>query len=357
MKAKIKNIARRMATWPAIGPLVRIAADIIRIRHLRAAYLDLNHRQHLFETQQLPTILSSISDINSRVLINTADQDNLVKSAPIALRKITRDMSDIRGELKAMQSSKHEIEEINRILSDAKNLLENRLADEKNKIEQTKQSVENLSGSVNYLLGRVEFVRRELMFEMRYGASTYSTENAQLKTKTEILSPEKLAAARDHEIRLNLGCGHIPIEGYLNVDRRALPGVNIVAEVDDLPFEEGEVDEIFSAHLLEHFPQEQLRRELLPYFFKLIKKGGKFHAIVPDGQAMTIQAAKDPDYFENFRLVTYGAQDYDGDFHFNMFSPETLTALLQEAGFEKIQIIERGRRNDICYEFEIVSFK
>ena len=55
-----------------------------------------------------------------------------------------------------------------------------------------------------------------------------------------------------------------PMEGYVNVDMRELPGIDVVATVDDLPFEPGTLDEIFSSHTLEHFPQEVLRRQLLP---------------------------------------------------------------------------------------------
>ena len=195
------------------------------------------------------------------------------------------------------------------------------------------------------------------MFEMRYGASTPSNDNDQIKARAEILNVEKLAAARNERLRLNLGCGHVQLEGYLNVDRRALPGVDIVAEVDELPFEQGEVDEIFSAHLLEHFPQEQLRRELLPYFFNLLREGGEFRAVVPDAEAMIAEYSNGVYPYDDMREVLYGAQDYDGDFHFNIFTPISLDKLLQEAGFKKVIIVESARRNGKCMEFEISAFK
>lgn len=315
IKNLLRKIVRLMAGWPLIGRFVRIVVAVIRLPEFRAAYLDLNHRQHVFETQQLPTLLQTLSDLNHRQLASDNDRDNLVKSGPVALRKITRDLVDMRGQL------------------------------------------ESVSNSVGYLLGRVEFVRRELMFEMRYGASTLSGEGEQIKAKAEILSPEKLAAARSERVLLNLGCGHISLEGYLNVDRRALPGVDIVSEVDELPFEKGEVDEIFSAHLLEHFPQEQLRRELLPYFFNLLREGGEFRAVVPDAEAMIAEYSNGVYPYDDMREVLYGAQDYDGDFHFNMFTPISLDKLLQEAGFKRVIIVESARRNGKCFEFEISAFK
>ncbi|MGB5277653.1 MAG: methyltransferase domain-containing protein, partial [Gammaproteobacteria bacterium] len=197
------------------------------------------------------------------------------------------------------------------------------------------------------------FVRRELMYEMRYGASSKNGKSDGLKTKIELLSPDKLETARNEHIRLNLGCGHKPLDGYLNVDRRSLPGIDIVADVDELPFEQGEIDEIFSSHLLEHFPEEQLKRVLLHYWLDLLKPGGVFRAVVPDGDGM-IKAYTGGEYpFQRLRDVTYGAQDYDGDFHFNMFTTSSLSELLAEAGFIDIKIIAENRENKGCKEFEI----
>ena len=53
--------------------------------------------------------------------------------------------------------------------------------------------------------------------------------------------------------------------------------------------------------------------------------------------------------------MTFGDQEYDGDFHFAMFTPDTLAGLLAEAGFAPVEVIEQGRRNGLCYEFEIVG--
>ncbi|SEA73840.1 Predicted SAM-depedendent methyltransferase [Variovorax sp. YR216] len=176
-----------------------------------------------------------------------------------------------------------------------------------------------------------------------------------VETETRIIAHEKVESAKENGIRLNLGCGHVPLDGYLNVDRRALPGVDIVAEVDSLPFESGQVSEISSAHMLEHFPQEELRRKLLPYWFSLLKNGGTFRAIVPDAEGM-IEAFRSNEYtFDRLREVTFGGQDYDGDFHYNMMTTESLRTLLEEVGFSEFTVIEKNRENGGCKEFEIVA--
>src|SRR6185295_12443783 len=162
---------------------------------------------------------------------------------------------------------------------------------------------------------------------------------------------------RESGLRLNLGCGHIPLPGYVNVDQRALPHVDIVAEAGDVPIETGKVQEIFSAHLLEHFPQEELRRRLLPYWHSLLEPGGTFHAVVPDGEAMFAGLAVGTYPFEDFREVLFGGQDYEGDFHYNLFTPKSLSSLLAETGFSKVRVVERGRRNGKCFQFEILASK
>jgi hypothetical protein len=214
-----------------------------------------------------------------------------------------------------------------------------------------------LRTSVQYLLGRIEFVRRELMYEMQHGNKPDTQRSSVLETKTRILNPEKLAAMRSRGLRLNLGCGHIPLLDYLNVDRREIPGVDILSEADLLPFSVSEIDEIFSAHFIEHFPEEELRRVLLPYWYGLLKPGGIFRAIVPDGNAMIQEFSKGRFAFKDLHEALYGAQEYQGDFHFSLFTPEKLTELLRDAGFSDITLLDEGRRNGSCFELEILAHK
>jgi predicted SAM-dependent methyltransferase len=199
---------------------------------------------------------------------------------------------------------------------------------------------------------RGEFIRREMLFEMRYGGRQGVGEFQQ---EPQVVSPEKVDGSAP--IRVNLGCGHLPKEGYVNVDGRPLPGVDVVADVRRLPLAEGQVEEIFSAHLLEHFPVEQLTRSLLPYWFSLLRPGGRFVAVVPDADTMVREYAAGRYGFDELRLVTFGEQEYDGDFHFTMFSHESLADLLRQVGFHDVRMTETGRRNGACYEMEVAACK
>jgi hypothetical protein len=214
----------------------------------------------------------------------------------------------------------------------------------------------DLSDSIAALWDRIAFVRQEVLLELKYG-SRESDAVSSTSIEPRNVEPEKIAAAIRSGIRINLGCGHIPLDGYINSDRRELPGVDLVADVDNLGLEAGTVRELHSAHLIEHFPQELLRRRLLPYWRSLLAPGGVFRAVVPDGQAMLAGVAAGSYPFDDFREVLFGGQDYDGDFHYNLLTPDSFSALLLEANFEDIEIPVRGRKNGKCFEFEIRAIR
>ncbi len=217
-------------------------------------------------------------------------------------------------------------------------------------LQQFHKALDRQGEEMGRLWERVEFVRREVLYEMKYGSNGTA---APERIEARIVQPEKLAEATSNGLRLNLGCGHVALDGYINVDQRALPGVDIVSDIGDVPVPEASAREVFSSHVLEHVPQEELRRRLLPYWRGLLARNGAFRAIVPDGEAMLAGYADGTYPFDEFREVLFGAQDYEGDFHYNLFTAASLTALLEEAGFVNIEVPVKGRRNGKCFEFEI----
>lgn len=70
-------------------------------------------------------------------------------------------------------------------------------------------------------------------------------------------------------LRLNLGSGNRPLAGFVNVDARELPTVDVVADVRALPFPDGSAAEIEASSLLEHFQDpyavlDEIHRVLAP---------------------------------------------------------------------------------------------
>jgi ubiquinone/menaquinone biosynthesis C-methylase UbiE len=79
---------------------------------------------------------------------------------------------------------------------------------------------------------------------------------------------------------VELGCGPRKQSGRIGVDRLALPGVDIVCDLEQgLPFfPDNSVDEIHSTSLLEHVADlEGLMREI----WRVLKPTGKKHLFVP----------------------------------------------------------------------------
>jgi predicted SAM-dependent methyltransferase len=213
------------------------------------------------------------------------------------------------------------------------------------------------------LRDRIEFARTEALFELRAklpGGSMPAVPGTTPATHvvTRILAPEKLRAMQAAgALRLNIGCGHVPLDGYLNTDMRELPGVDVVADAASLPFDPGTVAEIHCAHLLEHFPIEHLRRVVLPHWRGLLRPDGVLRAIVPDAEAMLADFAARAMSFDDLREVTYGLQEYEGDYHFTMFARDQLAGLLRDAGFVDIAFAAQGRRNGKCREMEIAGIR
>lgn len=240
-------------------------------------------------------------------------------------------------------------------VSDNNKLDENINLIKKDIIEQIANSNNNVLAKVDDVRNRMEFIREEMMFEMRLKTDTLTDKKDYNKIEKRTISNDKFLNLGIRKI--NLGCGHVQPEGYINVDARELPGVDVVTSADDLLFDDNVLEEIYAAHLIEHFTELELTRKIFPHWIKKIKPGGKLRLVTPDADSMIKDYVAGEMTFDALRKVTYGAQDYEGDFHYTMFSVNSLKELLINAGFEKIELIEDNRRNGLCREMEIVAVK
>lgn len=308
MKKSLINLVRKMANWPFIGRFVRFSVSIIRHPIFKK-----NHHKNMIEPLQLSTLLQSFSDLNHRQLINDKDKENLINSVPIALRKLTRDIFDI-----------------------------------KTKLEKT-------ASSVDYLLNRVKVERRELVCEIGGHHSSLNTEK--VTVKAEIFNPKKLELARGKVLKINLRCGNITLDDYLNVDHRKLFNVDILAEVDQLPFESGEIDEFYSGHLLQSFTQENLRRKLLPYYFDLLKVGGVFRTVVVDSDAVLMDYVNGQCSDDDLREAMYGSQCDDESYKYNSFTSESLINIFSEVGFTDVVVVKTTKEGEKFGRLELAAIK
>ena len=87
-----------------------------------------------------------------------------------------------------------------------------------------------------------------------------------------------MAASATSSYQLNIGSGNEPMPGYVNVDRRVVPGVNVVADVMHLPFRDASADAVHASSLLEHFHDPY---QVLDEIHRVIVPAGHFTTRVP----------------------------------------------------------------------------
>ena len=323
----LRTVYGRLLLIPAIGPMFRI--PVLTWRAIFGSRTGLGMTASSRE-DALAIAIAAIEGLRDDVRALRTQQRGLTENAGRLREEVVTTEAQLREAMAAIEQR----------LAEAAAATEQRLAEAAAATEQR-------------LRDRIEFARAETMFELR----TYLPGNGippAAAVQPRILEQAKVEAMRAAgSMRLNVGCGHVPLEGYVNVDMRALPGVDVVAEAGALPFEAETVAEIHSAHLLEHFPVEQLRRVVLPHWRALLRPGGELRAVVPDAEAMLADFAAGLMPFDDLREVTYGLQEYAGDFHFNMFSREGLRTLLREAGFADVSFAFQGRQNGKCRDMEI----
>jgi len=134
--------------------------------------------------------------------------------------------------------------------------------------------------------------------------------------------------------KLHLGCGERYIPGFIHVDIRKSPCIDVIAFADKLPFKSGSVDMIYACHLLEHFRRHQVEN-VLREWYRVLKRDSLLRIAVPDFEAIV-------DVYEKYKDVElimgllYGGQDYEYNFHHVAFDFKYLEKLLIKVGFKNV---------------------
>lgn len=147
-------------------------------------------------------------------------------------------------------------------------------------------------------------------------------------------------SASEPAAKYNLGAGESWVDGFINID---LSGANQNVDLSQFPWPLADADEIQASHILEHFTKEQARL-FLAECYRVLIPGGKLHIAVPD-MDIFVECKLSGNWD---RVGRYTWKDFNWFFggnevetrlemrHYYMYNIETLTAMLQRAGFTTI---------------------
>ncbi len=100
-------------------------------------------------------------------------------------------------------------------------------------------------------------------------------------------------------MKLNLGCGKDIKQGYVNIDKVFLEGVNIICDIEELPFKNNVFDKILCKHVLEHINN---LIDIMTEIHRVLKEEGIVRIEVP--HCSCILAYSDPTHKTFFSYTT-----------------------------------------------------
>lgn len=166
-------------------------------------------------------------------------------------------------------------------------------------------------------------------------------------------------AGLQERTRLHVGCGPQIATGFVNLDYRWVPGVDVVWDLSrPLPFPTGRFQGVFTEHCLEHFDAQGLAA-VLAELHRVLCAGGRLRVVVPSLEihARTYLANRDPAGLNDgpaqiINRVFYSGHDeakhshWRNDGHHFIHDEASLAAALRTAGFTDVRHAAFGQGGD-----------
>lgn len=135
--------------------------------------------------------------------------------------------------------------------------------------------------------------------------------------------------------KLHLGCGHIHLPGYTNIDIMAAKAADLVADLRALPFADASVDLIYSCAAIEHLGRREWI-DALSEWGRVLKPGATLRLSTSDFEAAIARYQEEHNLTELLGLLIGGQKD-EYDWHGMIFDFSTLATGLRDAGFEDVR--------------------
>lgn len=133
-------------------------------------------------------------------------------------------------------------------------------------------------------------------------------------------------------LKLHLGCGERFLPGFVHVDIRPLPNVDVVCGLEDLSvFPDNCAELIYHCAVLEHIDRCKTI-DTLKEWRRVLKPGGILRSAVPDFAAFCRAYAQ----YGDLKLLLgplFGRQDHPDNLHRTMLDRKYFSECLSQAGF------------------------
>lgn len=151
-----------------------------------------------------------------------------------------------------------------------------------------------------------------------------------------------------------LGDVLVGLSGYLHVNSANGSNADLIAPYDALPLEPAAAAELVVANVLERYPVNAVRHQLLPYWASLLRPGGRLTLVADDFGAAADRFREGRIDFEELAGLLFGEGEV---VRRSVYTPEQLRGYLSEAGLVDVSVTERRQRPDAgAYGFAIVGY-
>jgi predicted SAM-dependent methyltransferase len=148
-------------------------------------------------------------------------------------------------------------------------------------------------------------------------------------------------------MKLNLGSGINPRDGFVNIDFVKTEQVDLVHDLNEpLPYKEGEIDHIFASHIIEHFWWDSVYSRIQDWF-RVLKEGGTCDIWTVDFDLLVYYYMNATE--ENFLATMKGlnwrmfSDNRPGYPHHALFNDRLLMYFMKQAGFKTVERLHESQ--------------
>ncbi len=169
------------------------------------------------------------------------------------------------------------------------------------------------------------------------------------------LQVDQVLADDSADLKLQLGCGHNLLPGWINTDIEPDATADYLDFSKPFPFQDDVFAAVFCEHTIEHLPKPT-GLHLISETFRVLKPGGQFRIVTPSLEklcrlALEPGSAPAAAYVEFFRRMTGNMQAtiadavnmmFYGHGHRHIYMMEELGGLLGQVGFTGVRVMTPG---------------